>query len=96
LLHQENELVKYINTLLDCGIPPTLRLTRNLAENMVKTPLGKNWLPRFIERHPNELHSLYLNTFDLTQKRADNYHCLELYFKLVSQSKLVVFRLKST
>ncbi|KAF2228337.1 hypothetical protein EV356DRAFT_458460, partial [Viridothelium virens] len=87
---QERALVSYINKLSQRGIPPTSKLTRNLAENIAKTTVGKNWLSRFIKRHHTELDSLYLTSFELSRKRADNYQHLSLYFDLVSQPIFVV------
>ncbi|KAF2228345.1 hypothetical protein EV356DRAFT_458426, partial [Viridothelium virens] len=81
---QERALVSYINKLSQRGIPPTLKLTRNLAENIAKTTVGKNWLLWFIKQHYTELDSLYLTSFKLSQKRADSYQHLSLYFDLVS------------
>jgi hypothetical protein len=39
---QEDTLLQYINTLTDRYIPPTSQIIRNLAEEILKGPVGKN------------------------------------------------------
>ncbi|KAF2236000.1 hypothetical protein EV356DRAFT_464521 [Viridothelium virens] len=46
---QERSLVTYINKLSQRGIPSTSKIVRNLAENIAQNPIGKSWLPRFIQ-----------------------------------------------
>ena len=41
-LVQEETLIAYINRLTDWGIPPTSRIVRNMAEEMIGGPVGKN------------------------------------------------------
>jgi ethanolamine ammonia-lyase small subunit len=39
---QEDTLLRYIDTLMDRHIPPTSQIVRNLAEEILKEPVGKN------------------------------------------------------
>ena len=39
---QEDTLLRYIDTLTDRHIPPTSQIIRNLAEEILKEPVGKN------------------------------------------------------
>jgi Tc5 transposase DNA-binding domain len=39
---QEDTLLRYIDTLTDRHIPPTSQIVRNLAEEILKGPVGKN------------------------------------------------------
>ena len=57
---QEEALIHLINSLTDRGLPPTSRIIRNLAEELLGGPVGKNWTGDFIKRHKDRLKSLYL------------------------------------
>jgi Tc5 transposase DNA-binding domain len=48
---QEDTLSRCIDTLMDRHIPPTSQTIRNLAEEIIKGPIGKNWIGNFIKRH---------------------------------------------
>ena len=48
---QEEVLIGHINRLTDRGIPPTPRMVRNLAEEVINGPLRKNWTTAFVKRH---------------------------------------------
>ena len=61
---QEETLIGAINSLTDRGIPPTSRMVRNLAEEMIGRPVGKNWTGDFVKRHQSRLMSLYLRNID--------------------------------
>lgn len=39
---QEETLIKHINSLTDRGLPPTSRIVRNLAEEIISGPVRKN------------------------------------------------------
>lgn len=57
---QEDELLRYIDALTERQIPPTTQIIKNLAEEMLKGLVGKNWTAGFIERHSKRIYSLYL------------------------------------
>ena len=40
---EEDTLIGYINSLTDRHIPPTPQIVRNLAEELISRPVGKNW-----------------------------------------------------
>ena len=48
---QEEQLILHINMLTDQGLPLTSQIVRNLAEEMILCPVGKNWTGQFIQRH---------------------------------------------
>jgi Tc5 transposase DNA-binding domain len=48
---QEKALIMQINKLSLRDIPPTSRITQNLAGEIAGVNLGKNWTARFIKRH---------------------------------------------
>ena len=41
-LVQEEALIEYINSLTNRRLPPTSRIIRNLAEEIIGRPIGKN------------------------------------------------------
>jgi hypothetical protein len=61
---QEEVLIGHINKLTDRGIPPTPRIVRNLAEEIIQDNVGKNWTTEFIRRYRPRLKSLYLRCID--------------------------------
>jgi len=44
---QEEVLIAHANRLTDRGLPPTPQMLKNIAEQVAKTKLGKNWVTRF-------------------------------------------------
>ena len=81
---QETVLVGYINSLSDRGLPPTLRMVKNLAEELVNSPVGVHWVSRFYKRHQKQLYSIYLYTIDYKRKITDNLLYFEHYFNTIS------------
>ncbi|PMD22505.1 hypothetical protein NA56DRAFT_570416, partial [Hyaloscypha hepaticicola] len=49
-----------INRLINRGIPPTSKMVKNFAKEMIGRKVGKNWVFDFCKRHSSELKSLYL------------------------------------
>ena len=41
-IEQEEQLILHINMLTNRGLPPTSSIVRNLAEEMIERPIGKN------------------------------------------------------
>ena len=68
---QEEVLIGHINRLTERGIPPTCRITRNIAEEIAGEELGPAWTARFVKRHNEKLKSLYLRNIDHLRKKAD-------------------------
>ncbi|KAK2926503.1 hypothetical protein FoTM2_013371 [Fusarium oxysporum f. sp. vasinfectum] len=56
---QEQDLVTYIRKLSLRGIPPTLSMIRNFAQDIAKIEVGKNWPYSFVQRHRNEIDSSF-------------------------------------
>ena len=63
-LPQEEALIQQINRLTDRGMPPTSGMVRNLAEEVIGRPVGKNWTGDFVKRYKNRLTSVYLRNID--------------------------------
>ena len=51
---QELELVRYIKTLTERGLPPTREMIRNFSSEVAYQLLSESWVTRFINRH--EIH----------------------------------------
>src|SRR5450432_4622180 len=83
-LAQEETLIRFINNLTDRSLPPTSQIVHNCAEELAKKPLGKKWVGKFVKRHKDQLHAVYLRTIDNQRVKADFIPNLEAYYKLVS------------
>ncbi len=81
---QEKELIRYINKLIERGIPPLNAMIRVFAYNISGKQSGKNWSYEFVWRHSDVLQSKFLQEADLERKKADNAYQYQLYFDLVS------------
>ena len=68
---QEETLIGLINSLTDRGLPPTSQIVRNLAQEMIGRPVGKNWTGDFVKRYKNRLRSLYLRNIDSQRIKAE-------------------------
>jgi hypothetical protein len=57
---QESILIKFINRLSDCAMPPTSSIVKNVAEELCGFTVRKNWVGQFVWQHRSVLHSGYL------------------------------------
>lgn len=80
---QEEEIIGYINDLSDRGMPPTPQILENIIIEIVKQPVGQNWVSRFCKRHETKIKSLYLRAIDQVRKVADNSVYFELFYQTV-------------
>ena len=80
---QEEVLIEHINRLTDRGMPPTSRIVRNLAEEMISLPVCKNWTAGFVRRHKDQLKSLYLCTIDNMRKKSEYAPLFKHFYDLV-------------
>ena len=83
---QEEELVQYILKLTRQGTSPTPHIVKNIAEELVGKSIGEDWTHRFIKRHDNRLHSIYLKSIDKIRQKADYKPYLAEYYRLVTCS----------
>ena len=79
---QETVLVACINKYTARGIPPTSQMVHNFAEEIKGGKIGKNWVGRFVKRHP-ELKSGYLRNIEHTRTKAEYIPNFILFFALV-------------
>ena len=80
---QEDELIKLINSLTLRGLPPTSSIVRNLAEEMICRPVGKNWTGQFVQRHKDKLQSMYLRNIDNMRTQSEYALMIQHFFDLV-------------
>jgi hypothetical protein len=82
-LQQEAELVKYIEELTACRIPPTREMIRNFASAVAQKPVFESWVTRFINRHAIHLIFQYSTGMDAGRHNADFFVKYKLYFGLL-------------
>ena len=80
---QEDTLLRYIDKLTDKFIPPTTQIVKNLAEEILGGPVGKNWPARFVQRHKNRICSVYLRPLDRACTASENAAVFEHFYRLV-------------
>ena len=61
---QEEALIELIDRLTNRGLPPTNCMVKNLAEEIIGRPVGKNWSNQFVQRYKERLTSHYLENID--------------------------------
>jgi hypothetical protein len=83
---QEDTLLGYIDALTDRHTPPTSQIIKNLAQEIVKGPIGKNWTARFIKRHSKRIYSHYLHPLDRAQASTESITVFERFYNLVQHS----------
>jgi hypothetical protein len=81
---QEEALISLINTLEDRGLPPTSRMVRNLAEEMINRDVGKNWTGDFLKRYKGRLKGIYLRNIDSQRVKAEYAPMFQRFYDLVS------------
>ena len=89
---QERELIAYIHKLSSRGIPPTLTMIKNFAQDIAKIEVGRNWSYGFVKRNRKELGCSWFDGFDVARKRADNAPRYKAYFELVGSRAASQFR----
>lgn len=80
---QEDTILRYIDRLTDKFIPPTTQIIRNLVEELIGRPVGKNWAAGFVERHKDRICSKYLRPLDRTRAHAEKASVFEQFYQLV-------------
>jgi len=84
-------LISHINKLTRRGLPPTSTIVRNLAEEMISRPIGKNWTAQFVKRHANQLESLYLHNIDNMCTKAEYVLMIKLFYDLVRLFNILLY-----
>ena len=80
---QEEALIQLINHLTNRGLPSTNCMVKNLAEEIIGRPVGKNWSNQFVQRHKERLISRYLGNIDKKRQDAEYAPMFKQFFDLV-------------
>jgi Tc5 transposase DNA-binding domain len=88
---QEDTLLSYIDSLTNRHIPTTGQIIRNLAEEIIQRPIGKNWTSEFIKRHSNRICSVYLRLLNRACVSAESVTIFERFYALVLCCFIVLF-----
>jgi hypothetical protein len=88
---QQKNLVQYINTLSERGLPPTNAMVRNFAKDICGKQPGQNWVLRFVSNFKTTLKSDYLEGLDLCRRNADSTVQFTRYFERVCGITLLLF-----
>jgi Tc5 transposase DNA-binding domain len=80
---QEDTLLRYIDSLSDRFIPPTPQIVRNLADEIIKGPVGKNWTGQFLKRHSSRISSVHLRYLNRSRVSAESPSVFEHFYALV-------------
>lgn len=81
---QEKALINQINHLTDRGIPPTTKMVKIFAEEIIKDSVGKNWVGAFVKRYQTELKSIYLRNMNSDRMKAKYASIFKHFYDLVS------------
>ena len=69
---QEETILAHIGNLTDRGLPPTPKILGNIVEEMIRQPIGQNWVYRFCQKYQDRIKSKYLRAIDQQRQIADN------------------------
>jgi Tc5 transposase DNA-binding domain len=90
---QEDTLLGYIDDLTNRHIPPTSQIIKNLAEEIIGRPVGKNWTSDFVKRHSKRLCNTYLRPLDRARASAESVTVFEHFYALVLRCAAVLLSL---
>ena len=80
---QEIELLQYIRTLTERGLPPTRQMTQSFASTIAHREVSMSWVDRFTAKNQESLISRWTAGIDRNRHAADSPHKYKLYFSLL-------------
>jgi hypothetical protein len=83
-LAQEEVLIRWIDEFTERHMPPTSQLVKNVAEEIVGGPIGRNWVGDFTRRYKDRLHQSYLRIIDAKRIKAENPKLIKRFYDQVS------------
>ena len=81
---QEDALIAKINDYASRGTLLTPRHVRSLAEGLAGKDVDKDWVGRFVRRHPDRLSSRFHTYHELSRRRANTAETRKAWYSLVS------------
>jgi hypothetical protein len=81
---QEEQLIDQINKLTVRFMPPTSKMVKNMAEEIIGREVNKNWTAHFCKRHAARLKSLYLRNIDNQRAKSEYAPMVNHFFELVT------------
>ena len=83
---QKKTLIIQINRLTDRGLPPTTKMMKNFAEEIVQGPVGKNWVGALVKRYRTELKSIYFRNMNSDRMKSEYAPVFKHFYDLVSEN----------
>ena len=80
---QEDALIAQINRLINRGLPPTVAIVKNLAEEIIGRQVGKNWSSQFVSHQKHRLTSSCLRNIDKKCLDSEYMPMYQLFYDLV-------------
>jgi len=85
---EEEVLLKWILSMDSRGLPPTITMTRYMAnlllsQRLPSASIGTKWTNRFIERH-SEIQSKYNRKFDYQRRQCESREVMGKWFNVRS------------
>ena len=81
---EEEALISLINRLTNRGLPPTQSIVKNLAEEMIQRPVGKNWAGQFVARQRHRLTSGFLRNINKKRVKSEYAPLFQQFYDGVS------------
>lgn len=87
---EEATLVQWILSMDERGMPPTMAYTRRMANLLLaargKSPVGENWVRKFVKRH-NEIKAKYSRRYDYQRAKCEDPQLLAAWYDRVQRIK---------
>ena len=80
---QEDTFLGYIDTLTNRHMSSTSQIIKNLAEEMLKRSVDKNWTSDFIKRHSLRICNVYLDLIDYVRYSVESVSVFEQFYVFV-------------
>ncbi|KAM3537962.1 hypothetical protein ARSEF1564_009125 [Beauveria bassiana] len=87
---EEATLVQWILSMDERGMPPTMAYTRRMANLLLaardESPVGENWVRKFMKRH-NEIKAQYSRRYDYQRAKCEDPQLLVACYDRVQMIK---------
>ncbi len=91
-VHEENALIRWIDTITAWGWPPRIGQLETMAKHLMTAkgdldPLGQHWYKNFLRRHP-EFKTRYSRNLNQDRKDAGNHETIQKWFDLYNSTRM--------